>query len=154
MSCTTFSQLPQSSSKVKVTSITQTWSEVVTLRISCPSHIFYKGRPNLLQLYMILTHSMMVCHAHHLATDSNLAKNLLFTECGHVAYQIKGNEMYVNIQANILTLHTPSTPGVGSKGQVTKDQWWFEQYIPNFLTPRIQFGASGVIMLYQCNSWI
>ena len=35
---------------------------------------------------------------------TNLAKNLHFLECGHVEYQIKGNEMYNNIQVNILTL--------------------------------------------------
>ena len=45
---------------------------------------------------------------------TNLAKHT-FSECGHVAYQIKGNEMYNNIQANILTLCTSSSPGVGSK---------------------------------------
>ena len=48
---------------------------------------------------------------------TNLAKNLLFSECCHVAYQIKENEMYGNIQANILGLRTPSTPGMASKGQ-------------------------------------
>ena len=66
-------------------------------RISCPGHIFYKGRPNPLQLYMILTHSMMVCHAHHLATYSQsqgykFGEKSTFSECGHVAYQIKRKE--------------------------------------------------------------
>ena len=36
---------------------------------------------------------------------------------GHVAYQITGNETYVNINANVLPLHTPLTPGVRSKSQ-------------------------------------
>ena len=39
-----------------------------------------------------------------------------FSEFGHVAYQIKGNETYNNIIANILSLHFPLTPGMGSKG--------------------------------------
>ena len=28
------------------------------------------------------------------------------SECGHVAYQIKGQEVWTNIEANSLTLHT------------------------------------------------
>ena len=35
----------------------------------------------------------------------------------HVAYQIKGNETYDKIHANIMLLHTQLTHGVGSKGQ-------------------------------------
>ena len=35
----------------------------------------------------------------------------------HVAYQIKGNETYDKIHANIMLLHTQLTNGVGSKGQ-------------------------------------
>ena len=40
---------------------------------------------------------------------------IIFSEHGHAVYQIKGNEKYNNMLANILPLHTPSTPGVGSK---------------------------------------
>ena len=40
---------------------------------------------------------------------------LTFSEYGHVAYQIKGIAAYNNILANILLLHLPLTPGVGSK---------------------------------------
>ena len=36
-----------------------------------------------------------------------------FSEYGHVAYQIKGNDRYSNMQANILPLHVPLVPGVG-----------------------------------------
>ena len=39
---------------------------------------------------------------------------------GHDAYQIKENEVYNNMQGNIVPLNTPSTPGVGSKGQISK----------------------------------
>ena len=85
-----------------------------------PGHIIYKGKLNSLQLYMILTHSMIVCHAQHLATNSqgqvpNFGEKSTLSEYGHVEYQIKGNEMYDNTQANILPLHTPSTPGLGQK---------------------------------------
>ena len=38
-----------------------------------------------------------------------------YSEYGHVAYQIKRNEAYNNILANVLPLHTPLTSGVGSK---------------------------------------
>ena len=41
---------------------------------------------------------------------------LTFSEYGHVAYQIKGNEAYNNMLVNILLLHLPLIPGVGSKG--------------------------------------
>ena len=39
-----------------------------------------------------------------------------FSEYGHVAYQIKGNEAYSNMLANNMVLHLLLTPGVGSKG--------------------------------------
>ena len=42
-------------------------------------------------------------------------KKKALSEYGHVAYQIKENETYNNMLANILHLHTPLTPGVGSK---------------------------------------
>ena len=39
-----------------------------------------------------------------------------FSEYGHVvAYQIKWNEAYNNMIANVLPLHTPLTPQVGQK---------------------------------------
>ena len=44
---------------------------------------------------MILTRSLMGCHAHHLATNSQgqgHSKKSTFSVCGQVAYQIKGNE--------------------------------------------------------------
>ena len=43
---------------------------------------------------------------------------LTFSEYGHVAYQIKGNETYNNTLANILPLHSPLTPGVGVKRSI------------------------------------
>ena len=42
---------------------------------------------------------------------------LNFSEYGHVAYQIKADDAYSNLEANILPSDTPSTLGVGSKGQ-------------------------------------
>ena len=44
-------------------------------------------------------------------------QNSTFSEYGHVAYRIKGNDACSNMVANILPVDTPSTPGVGSKGQ-------------------------------------
>ena len=40
-----------------------------------------------------------------------------FSEYCHVAYQIKADDAGGNMVANILHTDTPSTKGVGSKGQ-------------------------------------
>ena len=40
-----------------------------------------------------------------------------FSGYGHVAYQIKADNFSSNMVANILPTDTPSTLGVGSKGQ-------------------------------------
>ena len=40
-----------------------------------------------------------------------------FSEYGHVAYQIQGDDASNNMVANILPTDTPSTQRVGSKGQ-------------------------------------
>ena len=45
-------------------------------------------------------------------------KTFFFSECEHVAYQIKGNEAY-NIQQKI-PLYTPLSPVVGSKQLFSK----------------------------------
>ena len=45
------------------------------------------------------------------------AKNETFSEYGHVAYQIKADDFCNYMVANILPTDTPSTQGVGSKGQ-------------------------------------
>ena len=45
---------------------------------------------------------------------SQKVKTFLYKSC-HVAYQIKGKEVYNNVQANILPLHTPLTLGWGQK---------------------------------------
>ena len=43
-----------------------------------------------------------------------------FSECGHVAYQIKGNEDLNNIQADISTLNVPLTSWIGLNGHPLK----------------------------------
>ena len=45
------------------------------------------------------------------------AKIKLFSEYGHVAYQIKADNFCNNMVANILLTDTPSAQSVGSKGQ-------------------------------------
>ena len=45
-------------------------------------------------------------------------QNLTFSGYGHVAYQIKAEDAGSNMEANILPTDTPSTQGVGSKGQL------------------------------------
>ena len=42
-------------------------------------------------------------------------KPFIFWKLSHVAYQIKGNWAKSIMKANGLSLHTPSTPGLGSK---------------------------------------
>ena len=44
-------------------------------------------------------------------------QNYFFSEYGHVAYQIKANDFYNNMVANILPTDTPSIQGMGSRGQ-------------------------------------
>ena len=44
-------------------------------------------------------------------------QNYTFSEYGHVAYQIKADSTGSNMVANVLPTDTPSTQGVGSKGQ-------------------------------------
>ena len=43
--------------------------------------------------------------------------NYTFSEYGHVTYQIKADDFCSNMVANIMPTDTPSTQGVGSKGQ-------------------------------------
>ena len=43
-----------------------------------------------------------------------------FFKSGHVAYQIKVEEVWTYMQGNTLNLHTPLTFGVGFKGQILK----------------------------------
>ena len=43
-------------------------------------------------------------------------QTISFSERSHVAYQIKGNCAQSTMKANMLSFHTPTTPGVGSKG--------------------------------------
>ena len=49
----------------------------------------------------------------HLSRDCNFS----CSEYCHVAYQIKADDAGSNMVANILPTDTPSTQGVGSKGQ-------------------------------------
>ena len=43
-----------------------------------------------------------------------------FSKSGHVAYQIKVEEVQTYMQGNTLNLHTPLTSGVGLNGQILK----------------------------------
>ena len=43
---------------------------------------------------------------------------VFLSKSGHVAYQIKVEEVKTYIQGNTLNLHTPLTSGVGFKGQI------------------------------------
>ena len=41
---------------------------------------------------------------------------IFFSEISHVAYQNKRNRAQITMKANMLSLYTSSTPGMGSKG--------------------------------------
>ena len=45
------------------------------------------------------------------------SQTISFSECSHVAYQIKADDAGSNMVANILPTDTPSTQRMGSKGQ-------------------------------------
>ena len=45
-------------------------------------------------------------------------QNSTFSEHSHVAFRVKWNRKCSNMQAHILSLHTPSAPGVGSKVKI------------------------------------
>ena len=47
-------------------------------------------------------------------------QKVIFYKSGHVAYQIKVEEVKIYMQYNTLNLHTPFTPGVRLKGQILK----------------------------------
>ena len=44
-------------------------------------------------------------------------QTMYFSECSHVAYQIKADDAGSNMVVNILPTDTPSTQGLGSKCQ-------------------------------------
>ena len=61
--------------------------------------------------------------ANILPTDTPLTQGvgskgqtISFSESSHVAYQIKGNSAQSTMNTNMLSLHTPMTPRLGSKG--------------------------------------
>ena len=54
-------------------------------------------------------------HTHPQPLNGDKSSNQFFSESSRVPYRIKGNKTYDNMQANILPLHTPSTPGWGLK---------------------------------------
>ena len=47
-----------------------------------------------------------------------------FSESSLVAYHIKGNPAQSAMKANMLSLHTPTTPGVESKGHIFLFEKW------------------------------
>ena len=53
----------------------------------------------------------------HIKGWGQKVKTFFSSESSHVAYQIKGHIAKSTTKAHILSLHTPSAPGVGSKGQ-------------------------------------
>ena len=55
----------------------------------------------------------------------------ILSEYGHVAYRTKGNEMNGNIHAYVLPLHTPLTPGVGSKQIISESGYAAYQFRGN-----------------------
>ena len=67
-------------------------------------------------------------------------QNSTFSEHGHVAYQLKGNKECSSMQAHILSLHTPSTPVVGSKIIL---EWSIERYASTYCVLTHILGPKG-----------
>ena len=62
--------------------------------------------------------SKYFAHRHTLDPGGDVKRsNYIFSESSHVVYQIKADDAGSNMVANILPTDTPSTQGVGSKGQ-------------------------------------
>ena len=76
-------------------------------------HIKLKGMERTAPCKHMSLHTPSTC-----AVESK-AQNFFFSECGHVAYQIKGKEVWTSMQEKTLTLHTPDL-WVGLKGQIMK----------------------------------
>ena len=51
-------------------------------------------------------------------------KPYFFSESSLVAYHIKGNPAQSTMEANMLSLHTPTTPGVESTGHIFLFEKW------------------------------
>ena len=64
----------------------------------------------------------MFAHGHTLDPGAGVKRSknetISFSESSHVAYQIKADNAGSNMVGNILPTNTPSTQGVGSKGQI------------------------------------
>ena len=59
---------------------------------------------SLLQIHKLLKKHLKAGGKLECGLDKKVKKK---SECGHLAYQIKGKEVWTNIEANTLTLHTP-----------------------------------------------
>ena len=82
------------------------------LELSCPKHISYNeiGIPNLVCGCILRWQSTMY-HFRALWPWPPTWLKPTFSEYGHVAYQIKGNEIYDNIYNHKFRPYTPLTPG-------------------------------------------
>ena len=66
-------------------------------------------------MYDIIQAKILPLHAMATPRVGSKGQKNFFSKNGHVAYQIKRNDTYKNMQAIILTLHTFSTHWVGVK---------------------------------------
>ena len=64
-----------------------------------------------------------------------MPKIIFFSDYGHVEYQNKGNGAINTMQAHIMSLHTPSAPGVASTGQNNKHHASTHNVITHTLGP-------------------
>ena len=63
------------------------------------------------------TYKLIFNHTHTLDSRGEVKRSKHFSENGHAAYQIKGNDTYNNMHATLLHLYTHSTHGMWSKGE-------------------------------------
>ena len=75
--------------------------------------LIYGMYHNLVDLYQVCSNIAPGANNGLTAGVTQACIKSTFSEYGHVAYQIKGNEAYNNMLANVLLLCTPLTPQVG-----------------------------------------
>ena len=76
-----------------------------------PRALIFGMKHHLVDFYQVCSNDVWPrCRGH-----IGLYKINFFSEYGHVAYQIKGNEAYNKMLAKTIPLNTPLTPGWGQK---------------------------------------
>ena len=69
-----------------------------------------------MQAHILSLHYSVLAHILN-PQDGSKGQKIFFLKLVMLDIKIEGNEAWSTIQAHFLSLHTPSAPGEGSKGQ-------------------------------------